>query len=158
MRAQGKPDAGRIRWPCVQGRVEKAHKHFSHHRTCRTSGFPSTTNIAAYAGRYSGVIPFPRCRANVLRLAVRLGGFAFATTWRLRRELDLVLPSPSAAAIVHAWRRSLHEIGRPAHTIVHAYPLQSASVAFRPAQATMADAPRGPERFGITLVSLMRQV
>ena len=55
-RAQGKPDAGRIRWPCVQSEIEM-HTSFSHHRRSRTSGFPCTTDNTAYSALSPGHCP-----------------------------------------------------------------------------------------------------
>src|SRR5205823_4005503 len=74
-RAQGKPDASRIRWPCVQGRAER------HTSIAVTTGGPSI-RLSLHDERYGlfralpGALS-PVIASNALRLAHRSVGFTF---------------------------------------------------------------------------------
>jgi hypothetical protein len=74
-RAQGKPDASRIRWPCVQGRVEK-------HTSIAVTNGSADIRLSLHDERYGlfralpGALS-PVIASNALRLAIRSEGFSF---------------------------------------------------------------------------------
>ena len=74
-RAQGKPDASCIRWPCVRV-MGKSTQASVTNRTSRSSGLPCTTGLTAYSALSSGQL-FPVIASNALRLVTRLRDFTF---------------------------------------------------------------------------------
>jgi hypothetical protein len=117
------------------------HTSFSHHRIGRTSGFPCTTNVTAYAGsaRVSSTPPVATrlsCDSPSGWTALPSRGLtppAPASRGFAVRLLPRPSCSPECDRFIRDWS------SRPA--IIQACPRQSASVVIRHAQATMAIRP-----------------
>jgi len=152
-RAQGKPDASRIRWPCVQSEM-KMHTSFSHHRRSRTSGFPCAMNFTAYAS--ISICPGVDHSTRRWRERPFTTSSSGWTTLPSRRLTPLVPASPGFAVrflprsscasendrFIRNWvSRPRDHSDAPKTVGVHR---------IRSAQATMANAPlSGPEQLDI---------
>ena len=109
----------------------------------RTSGFPCTTNVTAYAGS-ARVSPRRRPSPRV-RLATRRPAGRLCQRVSLAHQRQQISVLPYAVYLGHrAWRRPVasYGIGYPAPATRPTCPRQPASIVIQSTQAMMANAPR----------------